>query len=44
MVKRQTQTEVLDISYLVVSLEVLENRLNKSFSFPIYLDGQYFYL
>lgn len=44
MVERQTPTEVQDINSLVVSLEVLENRLNKTFSIPIFLDGSYYYL
>jgi hypothetical protein len=44
MVERQTPTEVLDITSLIVSLEVLENRLNKTFSVPIYLDDEYYYL
>lgn len=44
MVERQTPTVVQDINSLVVSLEVLENRLNKTFSIPIFLDGSYYYL
>lgn len=44
MVERQTPTEVQDITSLIISLEVLENRLNKTFSVPIYLDNQYYYL
>ena len=44
MAERQTPTEVQDITSLVLSLEVLENRLNKTFSIPIFLDGSYYYL
>ena len=44
MVERQTPTVVQDITSLVLSLEVLENRLNKTFSIPIFLDGSYYYL
>ena len=44
MVERQTPTVVQDITSLVLSLDVLENRLNKTFSIPIFLDGSYYYL
>ncbi|MEX0595716.1 MAG: hypothetical protein WD512_04380 [Candidatus Paceibacterota bacterium] len=44
IVERQTPIEVVDISSLVISTNVVEDRSKKLFSVAIFLDGSYYFI
>ena len=44
IVERQTPAEVKDINSLIISPDVIKNRIDKVFSVAIFLDGNYYFV